>query len=347
MTTIEGRLSHGMGRAAELTQIDWVRRQLIELTGIDPYPGTLNLVLSDGDNLRRWLRWQKFPGHIIEPGRTGFCRVRCYPVRISGRIPAAVLLPEIYDYPENKVELVAALPIRKHLSFAEGAKIRVELCRPLATEAVLFDIDGTLVDSVAAYLEVARNAAEAFDLEVTEEHVRHALATGNNFWKGVVPQDHPDAKAVMKSMTQHATREWPRILKEHGKVFEGLAQTLGELKGLGIRLAIVSGARAEVLDLLRTTGLLDLFEAIVLGCDVAKGKPDPEGLFECLRQLNISPAEAVYVGDTPIDIQASQAAGMRVVSVLTGVGDSAMLSTYHPDRLASSHSKLPAMLESL
>jgi len=347
MTVIEGHLVHGLGQSADLTQIDWVRSQLIELTGIDPHPGTVNLALADEENRRRWQSWRELPGHTVEPAEVEFCRARCYPVRISGRIPAAVLFPEIKGYPEDKVELVAALPIRKHLSLAENSLIRVDLCRPLPTKVVLFDIDGTLVDSVGAYLEVARVAAEAFGLEVTEEHVHHALATGSNFWKGVVPPGRRDEDAIMKELSMHAAREWPRVLKEFGKMFAGLAETLDALKALGIKLGIVSGARPEVLDLLRTAGLLDYFEAIVLGDDVSKGKPDPEGLFKCLRQLNISPAEAVYVGDSPVDIQASRAAGVRVVGVLTGVGDSATLSTHWPDRLASSHTKLPAMLESL
>ena len=57
-------------------------------------------------------------------------------------------------------------------------------------------------------------------------------------------------------MSAHAGREWPRVLREHGKVFEGLAQTLGALKQLGMVLGIVSGARPEVLDLLRGEGIL-------------------------------------------------------------------------------------------
>lgn len=343
---IEGQLVHGLGQAADLTQIDWVRHQIIDLAGIDPHPGTLNLSLSDEDNLRCWQSWRGLSAPVIEPAEAGFCSVRCYPVRIFGRIPAAILLPDTKGYPENKVELVAALPIRKHLSLEENARIRVDLCRPLAAKVVLFDIDGTLVDSVAAYFEVARCTADSFGLEITEEQVRRALATGSNFWQDVVPPDQCDGDAMRKALTIRAIREWPRVLKEYGKVFEGLAQTLDALKALGIRLGIVSGARREVLELLRAEGILDRFEAIILGSDVTKGKPDPEGIFKCLRQLNVSPAEAIYVGDAPVDIQAGRAAGVRVVGVLSGAGDSAMLSMHWPDRLVVSHTKLSALMVS-
>jgi CTP-dependent riboflavin kinase len=56
MTVIEGRLIRGLGQAAGFTQIEWVRRQFIDLAGIDPHPGTVNLALGDEGNRTRWRR---------------------------------------------------------------------------------------------------------------------------------------------------------------------------------------------------------------------------------------------------------------------------------------------------
>ena len=344
-TTIAGRLVRGLGRAAEFTRLDWVRRQFLALAGIDPYPGTVNLTLSGEAHLERWRNWRGMPAPLMEPADAAFCRARCYAVRIEGRVPAAIVLPEVPAYPDDKVELVAALPLRRHLSLDEGALLSVELCRPLAAKAVLFDIDGTLVDSVGAFLEVARIAARPHGLEVTERQVRDCLATGSNFWKRVVPDERADCEAVRKAMAAQAAREWPRVLREHGGVFEGVAQTLDAMKRLGIALGIVSGARPEVLELLREAGILDRFDSIVLAADVSRRKPDPEGIVKCLRQLRVSPERAVYIGDTPIDIQASRAAGVRAVGVLTGACDSAMLSAHEPDRLVFSHASLLQVVE--
>lgn len=344
MTIIDGQLVNGLGLAKNLTQIDWVRRRLIDLVGIDPHPGTLNLDLRDDANRERWQSWCSRPGDIIEPEEADFCRARCYPVQIEGRIPAAVLLPESTDYPADKMELVAALPIRTHLSLADNARIRVNFCQPLAAKAILFDIDGTLVDSVGAYLEVARVAAAPFGFDVTQEQVCYALSTGNNFWKGVVPPEQLDGDAIAKAMSAHAAREWPRVLQEFGTLFEGVAKMLDTLRCRGIRLGIVSGARPEVMELLRTEGILDRFDTVILGSDVSRGKPDPEGICKGLSRLDVRPEQALYVGDTPIDIQASHAAGVRAVSVLTGAASSALLSAHEPDRLISSHARLPAIV---
>lgn len=342
--TIDGQLVHGLGVAKELTQIDWVRSQLIDRVGIDPHPGTLNLKIGTGINLLRWQNWCETAGEVIEPEDPDFCRARCYPVRVEGRFPAAVLLPESPDYPADKMELVAALPLRRQLALEDDARVRVDLCQPLAAEAVLFDIDGTLVDSVGAYLEVARFAAEPFGFAVTEEHVRHSLATGKNFWKGLIPQDQQDADAILKELFARAAAHWPRMLLEFGTLFDGVVHTLETLRSRGIRLGIVSGARPEVMELLRAEGVLGYFDSVVLGADVSKGKPDPEGICKGLNALNVRPERALYVGDAPIDIQASHAAGVRAVSVLTGAADSALLSAYEPDRLISSHARLPAIV---
>lgn len=344
MTILEGQLVHGLGRAKQLTQLDWVRRQLIELTGIDPHPGTLNLQLLDDANRDVWRRWCELPGEIVVPEDVACCRAHCYSVTIEGKVPAAIIRPDSADYPPDKVELIAALPVREHLQLADNARIRVELCQPLFAEAILFDLDGTLVDSVGAYLEVARVAAQPFGLEVTEQHVRNCLAVGKNFWKGVVPQDRGDCDSVAKAMSAHAAREWPRVLREHGTVFDGVARTLAALRGLGIKLGVVSGARPEVLELLGAEGILEQFDTVILGPDVSRGKPDPEGICKGLRRLGVRPEMALYVGDAPVDIQASRAAGVRAVSVLTGAAGSAMLSAYAPDRLISSHARLPGIM---
>lgn len=328
-------------------QLDWVRSQLKELVGIDPFPGTLNLALEDEASLACWQQWRSMAGYPLEPATAGFCSARCYPVRVADNVPAAVLLPDVADYPDNKVELVAALPIRRHLSLGDSARLRVELCRPLAVRAVLFDLDGTLVDSVSAYIEVARCAAAPFGLEVTGGQVRTALASGGSFWKGIVPEGRADGAAIARELSAHASRAWPRVLKEHARLFDGLVQTLDTLKALGIQLGIVSGARPEVLELLRPDNILDRFDAVILGPDVSKPKPDPEGILKCLHQLGVAPGEALYVGDAPVDIQASRAAGVHVASVLTGAGDSAMLSAWGPDRIVASHARLPTMVESI
>jgi HAD superfamily hydrolase (TIGR01509 family) len=121
-------------------------------------------------------------------------------------------------------------------------------------------------------------------------------------------------------------------------------ETLELLQGAGVRLGIVTGSRSSSLESLDESGLT-AFDAIITCRDVARRKPDPEGLLKCAAQLGIKPSEAVYVGDTPLDIQAAHAAGMAAVAVLTGAGDSASLSAAGADCIISSVGQLAEVLE--
>ena len=345
MTRIEGRIVTGLGKAADFTQIEWVRRQLLERAGIDPHPGTVNLRLEDATSLANWRKWCDVPGQALAPEDAAFCSARSYPVRINARIPAAVIVPQVPDYPHDKLEMVAAVPVRSCLSLAEGDSVSVELCRPFPARAVLFDIDGTLVDSIGAYLEVARLASAPYGVEVNVQQVRSSLRGNGRFWDQVLPRNFPLRDAVMREMSARAAREWAGVLREHARVFAGLAQTLDAIKQSGMLLGIVSGARTEVLELLREDGILDRFDAVILGDDVVRRKPDPEGLLKCLAKLGVAAEQAVYVGDTQVDIQASRAAGVHAIAVLTGAADSAQLSLCEPDRLVWSHASLPEIVQ--
>ena len=77
---------------------------------------------------------------------------------------------------------------------------------------------------------------------------------------------------------------------------------------------------------------------------MARRRPDPGALLKCLANLRTPAAQAIYVGDTQVVIQASRAAGMHAVAVLTGADDDAQLSLCEPDRLIWSHARLPEIV---
>jgi beta-phosphoglucomutase-like phosphatase (HAD superfamily) len=106
----------------------------------------------------------------------------------------------------------------------------------------------------------------------------------------------------------------------------------------------VTGSSGGSLEPLRDAGLMDLFQAVVTSGDVRRRKPDPEGLVRCAAALEVAPVDAVYVGDTPLDVLAARSAGMFAIGLLGGAGDSAMLSASRPDRLAGCHRGLLSVL---
>ncbi len=342
---LTGQVITGLGQGASFTQVDWARDQFITKLGIDPYPGTLNLILDSPTALAQWIELKTHPGYLVTSHNPDWCNARCYPVRIGGQLPGAIVLPDIPNYPATQIELIAALPLRQTLSLTDGDQLSLELSQPLSVRTVIFDVDGTLVDSVEAFRVVAEQAAAPHGIPITREIICDALNSNHPaFWELVVPADQPGQAELIAQLKQETRRQWSKVLREHGGIFPGLDKTLEELKRQGIQMAIVTGSPGGSLQPLKETGLIDFFETVITGKDVEKRKPNPEGLLKCLNALEADPHETVYIGDTPIDIQASKAADMASVAVLTGAGDSALLSAAGPDWIIHSHAQLPDIL---
>lgn len=122
---IIGRLATGIGQGKHFTRLDWAREQFIERLGIDPFPGTINVIVDDPTQLDAWQRLSRTPGIRIDNPNDGpfDCDARCFLVTISGRIPGAIVLPEVKGYPANQIEIIAALGVRDALGITDGDTI--------------------------------------------------------------------------------------------------------------------------------------------------------------------------------------------------------------------------------
>ncbi len=114
----------GRGQGNAFTQLDWVREQFRDKLGFEPYPGTLNVQVDD-----RAARAaaQTPPGILIEPATPEYCAARCWRVRINGRVDAAWIVPDVPNYPDDLVELMAPVALREELGLAEGDAVLIEI----------------------------------------------------------------------------------------------------------------------------------------------------------------------------------------------------------------------------
>ncbi len=104
-----------------------MRKQFIEKLSIDPYTGTLNLEIVDPDSLQSFKKLKASKGFEITPEDPSFCSARCYPVLINVQLKAAIVLPLVEGYPENKMELIASEKIKEALSLNTGEILEVEI----------------------------------------------------------------------------------------------------------------------------------------------------------------------------------------------------------------------------
>ena len=127
--SIHGKVSSGTNRGQQFTQLDWARAQFIEKLEIDPFPGTLNLVLDDPDSQAAWSALRNTSGIRIDNPGDGpdDCEARCYRVRIADRFDGAIVLPEVQRYPQNKIEIIAPIGLRSELEIADGEDIVLEI----------------------------------------------------------------------------------------------------------------------------------------------------------------------------------------------------------------------------
>lgn len=345
--SIAGKVRAGTGRGAGFTRLPWVSRQLMQVLGIDPFPGTLNLRL-DPQATSSWRSLTATPGLRLVPERDTDCAARCYPVRASvvGRSPVttAILVPDVPGYAADQVEVVAAVSLRDALDLADADTVTLDTVPARNRRAVLFDVDGTLVNSIEGYRLAAARAVQPYGWSVSQEAVSRAMNFGEQFWDLVVPREALGDPALIAQLRRDTLAHWPAVLDEYVLVYPGIRGILEALSAAGLRLGICTASRGESFRPLERAGLLEFFEQIVTAEDVARRKPDPEGILLCMERMGIAAEETVYIGDTVADMRASHAAGLYAVGVLTGAGTSSLLSSAGAHRILADLQDLPAVL---
>jgi pyrophosphatase PpaX len=179
---------------------------------------------------------------------------------------------------------------------------------------VLFDLDGTVIDSGAIILASMRHAArEVLGAEPPEEELMAAVGG-------------PGLEAQMHALAPDRVEELVVSYRAHNEPLHdelvccaGVDDVLVRLKDEGRRLGIVSAKRRETIELaFARVPLGHLFDVVVGGDETTRHKPQPEPLLLAARRLDADPAECAYVGDSPFDIRAAKAAEMHAVAVTWG-----------------------------
>ncbi len=186
------------------------------------------------------------------------------------------------------------------------------------TPLVLFDLDGTLLDS-ARDLHAAMDALLAAKSEppVAFEEFRPVVSKGA---RAMLKQSFKQAdEAAREALLPEFLAEYERRLAEHSRLFDGVAELLERIEALGPRWGIVTNKPFYLAEPLVHKLGWQSRSAILLGGDsLPRKKPEPDQLLHACAELAVPPARTVYVGDDERDVQAANAAGMRSVGALWG-----------------------------
>ena len=213
--------------------------------------------------------------------------------------------------------------------------------------AVIFDLDGTLVDSIELYYRDLREIFLRVGLSpVPEREVLEVMRAGLSPWDAFIPQDMPNRKAFIDRCIAIDRETWPALYQEEARLFPGSRPTIEFLHQKGIRLGIVTSGweeNNEINHLLAKEGVAPYIDAIIMKPDTKRAKPAPDPILLCLERIAVNPASALYVGDAPDDIRAGQAAGTQTAAVLSGVGTHAMLRSLNPDWILKGVDEIPGI----
>jgi pyrophosphatase PpaX len=197
--------------------------------------------------------------------------------------------------------------------------------------AALFDFDGTLVDTTDLIYQSMRHAAgEVLGREISREVLMANVGQPLPRQMELLSAEH--AEALLDSYRLHNEENHDALIKE----FPGVEESLARLRSAGVRVAVVTSKRRFSVDMALKTfpGLGEVVDQWVTMEDTTEHKPRPEPLLKGLELLGKIPKEeAAYVGDSPFDVAAAKAAGVRSVAVSWGAFSEDALRAAEPDHL--------------
>lgn len=215
---------------------------------------------------------------------------------------------------------------------------------PRPTIAILFDLDGTLVDTVPFILEAVRNAFQGYGTCPTDAEWIAGIGTPLRTQLTSFARRPEDVEKLFERYRSF----WIAHHDERTCAFPGAVEVVAALAEAGHPIGVVTakieqGAHRT----LRHTGLLPYVQAVVGADSCANAKPHPEPVLLALSKLGSSPGEAILVGDSPHDISAAKAAGARAVAALWGACERPALAAAGADFFIDDVRDLPALVSSL
>jgi HAD superfamily hydrolase (TIGR01509 family) len=212
----------------------------------------------------------------------------------------------------------------------------------LSVNAVIFDMDGTLIDSIDIYFKIVEIALERLELpQVSRKKILDAAEDGDFNWEVVLPGEvHHKKDEIIGQAWEIINEIAPQMFQDGLELIRGADNILQSIASGSSKIGMVTSTRQKYLKTkmqpLKHAGVEELFEVIITSDDAPNRKPDPDPLIECARRLDVNPDKCVYVGDTRTDIKAGKAAGMKTIAVLTGFDDYDMLANEDPDAIIDS-----------
>jgi phosphoglycolate phosphatase-like HAD superfamily hydrolase/tRNA(Arg) A34 adenosine deaminase TadA len=191
----------------------------------------------------------------------------------------------------------------------------------MAIDAIIFDLDGTLVDTVGLHATAWRLALERAGYGVGEDRLVREIGKAGAFFVPAVLGERIEADEGDALREAHDSLYLDLVASREVRSFSCAERLLRAASERGFKTAISTGsARDGVERVIDATGLkvTDLVDVAITDADVTSGKPGPEPVFAAAERLGVAPSQCVLVGDTPFDVECARRAGAVTIGVATG-----------------------------
>ncbi|MBF0357563.1 MAG: phosphoglycolate phosphatase [Magnetococcales bacterium] len=221
----------------------------------------------------------------------------------------------------------------------------------LPCRTLLFDLDGTLVDSAPDLWHTMNHVMGKLGLETLAlDQVRNFVGNGARFLlaRGIygehatAPDDNPDFEAAVKLFLDY----YQEHMTDHSRPYAGCMEILQKLKDSGFKLAVVTNKTEKMAKTMLSNLSMDHFFAEIVGGDtLEERKPHPLPLLYTLKKLDTPPSFGVMVGDSETDCKAARSAKCGLILVSHGYNRGIAVNTLNPDATIDFFEELPPLLE--
>jgi HAD superfamily hydrolase (TIGR01509 family) len=187
---------------------------------------------------------------------------------------------------------------------------------PRPIEAVVFDMDGVLLDSEPIWRTVERQVFGRLGIEVTEEDLMRTMgvriADVVAGWHERHPWDGPSTAEIAEEIVERVAD----TIRREGRLDGGAGEAIDYLRGLGLRLALASSSPMRLIRAVLSMGELeDRFDVVLTAEEEARGKPDPAVYLRAAERLGVPPERCLAIEDSLAGIRSAKAAGMVCIAV--------------------------------
>lgn len=219
----------------------------------------------------------------------------------------------------------------------------------LPFDLILFDLDGTLIETAPEICDAVNDTLTRFDMALVQQtqvndwigHGTRELLIQALAFVGMTSPDKIRQSPGLKPIAAEFDRNYQKRCGTRSHLYPHVREVLTSLRQQGVKLAVVTNKEGRytqtILDVHALTGL---FDAVISGDTLPAKKPDPAGIEHCLNQLGIPQARALFVGDSSIDVATARNAGVAVWALPYGYNMGQPIAACAPDRVIADFSML-------